>query len=212
MSIEQIPDRRQRRHARKRADLIAAAWDLAREVGLAGMSQRALADKVDLAQPSLYSYFSSKNDLYDALFADAYETLLARLDTWQLPAEPRDGLKEACRQVMAFFLEDPVRYQLLFQRTLPGFEPSAGSYELAVRYYEWHRANLERAGVHGQVYMDIFVALQSGLAGPQLSNEPGGDRWARHLDWVIDMFLREVDRRQQDDARDDEPAQGRSRL
>jgi len=137
------------------------------------MSQRALADKVDLAQPSLYSYFSSKNDLYDALFADAYETLLARLDTWQLPAEPRDGLKEACRQVMAFFLGGPGPLtSCCSSARCPALSPLRASYELAVRYYEWHRANLERAGVHGQVYMDIFVALQSALPGPSSRTSP----------------------------------------
>jgi AcrR family transcriptional regulator len=177
-----------------RAALLEAAWDLAHEVGLAGLSQRALADRVDLAQPSFYSYFSSKNDLYDAMYADANETLLARVEALELPADPKQALKAASREVIAFAVEDPVRNQLLFQRTLPGFEPSPESYALAVRFYEWFRANLERAGVHGQDYMDIFVAVQSGLGHLQLANEPGGDRWIRHLDWVIDMFLGEVAR------------------
>jgi hypothetical protein len=90
---------------------------------------------------------------------------------------------------MQFFVEDPVRYQLLFQRNLPGFVPSEQSYALAKRFYEWHRKRLEAVGVRGQAMMDVFVALQAGLQEAQLANDPGGNRWAKHLPWVIEMFI-----------------------
>jgi AcrR family transcriptional regulator len=152
-----------------RSRLVAAAWELAREHGLAGVSQRTLADKVGLAQPSLYSYFASKNDMYDAMFRDGNEQLVARMEALELP--------------------DPVRYQLLFQRTLPGFRPSEESYAVAMRFYEWHRARLTAVGIRGQAMMDVFVALQAGLHEAQLANDPGGTRWSRHLDWVITTFV-----------------------
>ena len=175
---------------------MAAAWELARERGLAGISQREVAERLDLVQSSLYTYFTSKNDLYDAMFADANRVLLRRMEALELPADPQEALLLSCQALMTFMTEDPVRHQLLFQRTLPGFTPSEESYALAQRFYDWHRARLEAAGVRGQAYMDVFVALQAGLAAAQLANDPGGDRWARHLDWVIDMFLREVARQQ----------------
>jgi AcrR family transcriptional regulator len=184
-----VADRRQARHDAMRAQLIAAAWDLAREYGLAGVSQRMLADKVGLAQPSLYSYFASKNDMYDAMFRDGNEQLVAYMDALDLPDDPREALLVACQHLMDFATADAVRYQLLFQRTLPGFVPSEESYAVAWRFYESHRLRLEAVGIRGQSMMDVFVALQAGLMEAQLANEPGGDRWTRHLTWVIDMFL-----------------------
>lgn len=172
-----------------RSQLTSAAWELAHEYGLAGVSQRMLADKVGLAQPSLYSYFASKNDMYDAMFRDANEQLIACVESLALPDDPMQALLLACRVVMDFATSDPVRYQLLFQRTLPGFEPSPDSYTIAQRFYDWHRQRLEAVGIRGPAMMDIFVALQAGLMEAQLANEPNGDRWTRHLTWVIEMFV-----------------------
>lgn len=196
-----MADHRQDRREAMRARLIAAAWSLAHEHGLAGVSQRALADRVGLAQPSLYSYFASKNDLYDAMFHAANVELVARLEALELPDDPRSALLLACRELMAYSTADPLRYQLLFQRTVPGFEPSAASYAVAVRFYEWHRQRLQAVGIRGQEHMDVFVALQAGLTEAQLANDPGGDRWSRHLDWVIEMFVDRVLSQTEEDNR-----------
>jgi hypothetical protein len=44
--------------------------------------------------------------------------------------------------------------------------------------------------------VDLYTALIAGLVAQQNSNEPGGDRWTRQLDRVIDMYLAEVARHQ----------------
>ena len=60
-------DPRLRRRDAKRAEILGAAWELAEKNGLGSISLRDLADLVDLRQPSLYVYFESKLDLYDAI-------------------------------------------------------------------------------------------------------------------------------------------------
>ena len=49
----------QRREA-KIASIVDAAWKLAREHGIAGVSLHALAREVGMRQPSLYEYFDSR--------------------------------------------------------------------------------------------------------------------------------------------------------
>ncbi len=98
---------------------------------------------------------------------------------------------------MRFSSEDIVRHQLLFQRTIPGFEPSPDSYELALEFYSIGRRLGEAAGVRTQAEMDILSALVNGLAHQQIANDPGGRRWARLADQVVEMFLADVDRRRQ---------------
>src|SRR3954464_7945611 len=103
----------ERREA-KVTSIVAAAWDLAREHGIAGVSLHALARKVGMRQPSLYEYFGSKHALYDAMFADGNRQLLERLDALKLPADPRAAVKRYMRTFMDFAMEDAARTELLF--------------------------------------------------------------------------------------------------
>src|SRR5947208_3212196 len=119
------------RRAAKVATIIDAAWKLARENGIAGVSLHALARDVGMRQPSLYEYFDSKHALYAAMFADGNRQLLARLGALKLPGQPRAALKAYLGTLVAFALEDPARYELLFQRHIPGYTPSPESYALA---------------------------------------------------------------------------------
>src|SRR3954468_1739372 len=120
----------QRRQERT-AEIVAAAWKLAREDGLAGVTLHGLAREVGIRQPSLYEYFDSKLALYDAMFADGNRRLLERLDAVKLPADPRRSLKKLLHVFVRFALEDPPRCELLFERHIPGFEPTPESYALA---------------------------------------------------------------------------------
>jgi AcrR family transcriptional regulator len=195
MSTNASVDPRRQRHDDRRAWIVVAAWELAQEHGLAGLSLRALAARVGLRQPSLYAYFASKNDLYDAMFAHANEQLLAWFDDLALPTDGALALRAFSVELMGFFTSDAMRYELMFERTLPGFEPSPDSFALARRFYDRMREEvLVPAGVRSSEQVDVYVALMAGIAAAQLANEPGGQRWTRHVDWVIDMFLREVTR------------------
>lgn len=181
---------REARRAEVRTEIVSAAWALCRESGLAGLSLRELAARVGMRAPSLYSYFASKHAIYDAMFRQGYEQLAEATEVHERTAAAgREGLKGAARVFFRFCTSDPVRYQLLFQRTIPGFEPSAESYALAVRELDRIRDVLSRAGYGGDDLVDLWTALLTGLTDQQLSNDPGGDRWGRLVDDAVDMFV-----------------------
>jgi AcrR family transcriptional regulator len=188
-------DRRQERRDAKVASILAEAWRLAQRDGLAAISLRDLADAVGLRQPSLYVYFGAKNDLYDALFADGYRQLLDTIRRRRHPTDPRDALAKLLRDCIQFSSDNIVRHQLLFQRTVPGFEPSPASFALAEEFYALGSGLARAAGVRTAAEMDIFTALVSGLAHQQIANDPGGKRWVRLADRAVDMFLADVERR-----------------
>jgi hypothetical protein len=54
---------------------------------------------------------------------------------------------------------------------------------------------LHEAGVTSQGDIDCIVAMVGGLVEAQLSNDPGGTRWTRHLDRLVDLYLDDVNRR-----------------
>ena len=180
-----------RREARM-AGIVACAWTLAKEHGIGGVSLHALAREVGMRQPSLYEYFDSKNALYDAMFADGNRQLLEHLDTMTLSAEPREALKQWLHAFAAFGSEDSERYQLLFHRPIPGFTPSAESYALAEKVLGGAYTLMQAAGVTEQGDMDCLVAITAGVTDAQISNDPGGDRWLRHLSRLVDLLADDV--------------------
>jgi AcrR family transcriptional regulator len=179
----------------KRSRIIGNAWSLARRDGLAGISLRDLADSVDLRQPSLYAYFDSKLDLYDAMFEDGQRQLLDRCRARTPIADAREELVAVVEDLVNFSSEDTVRHQLLFQRTIPGFEPSAAAMEPAKQFVDLMTERLRAAGLDGPSDVDLFSAIVSGLAHQQVANDPGGDRWVLLSRRVVGVLIADVDRR-----------------
>ena len=117
-------DRRAERRSATQAEILEAARGLCAANGLASLSLRDLARQIGLKAPSLYSYFESKNAIYDAMFAQGCQQLLDERPA-RIPTDLLDGIRAILGYFVSFCVADPVRYQLLFQRTIPGFEPSA---------------------------------------------------------------------------------------
>ncbi len=182
-------DRRAERHQATRGRILAAAWALARDGGLGGWSLRDVADVVGMRAPSLYVYFDSKNALYDAMFADGYRALLARIDATPTEGRPVEVLRRAAHLFVDFAVSDPARYQLLFLRTIPGFVPSDPSYLLAQNVIDRLIEVLRTAGAGSNEDTDLWTAMLTGLASQQISNDPGGDRWKRLVDAAVDVLL-----------------------
>lgn len=200
MALEQpVRDRRAERHQATRVEILEAAWALARSEGLAGISLRDLAAAVGMQSPSLYSYFDSKNAIYDAMFRQGYEEMESR-DELFTTAPGAGPMKARVRGFLEFCTEDAARYQLMFQRTLPGFTPSEESYGLSVRSLDRLNASLAADGVTDSADRDLFTALLSGLSDQQLANDPGGDRWLRLADAAVDMYLAYVNASTKSDA------------
>jgi AcrR family transcriptional regulator len=183
-------DRRAARRQETIEEIVAAAWDIVREEGLAALSMRDLGSRVGMKAQSLYSYFASKNDIYDAMFHQGYLACAAALavGTDDEPDDPR----QAAHRFFDFCTADPVRYQLLFQRTIPDFEPSAESYAVALGVLEAMEAQLASIGVTDPAAVDLWTAMLTGLTDQQISNDPSGDRWKSILDRAVDMTLREI--------------------
>ena len=192
MIVEPTRDRRAERRESTRAEILEAAWQLARTQGLAGLSLRDVARRIGMRPPSLYWYFDSKQAIYDAMFAEGNRQLLARLAGQDWPADPRALLRLTARVFVEFSAEDVERYQLLSQRTIPDFEPSPGSYALAVEVFEQMRARFAAAGLSDPAQFDLWTAVVAGLAAQQTANDPGGDRWLRLIDEAVDMYADRV--------------------
>ena len=138
---------------------------------------------------SLYSYFDSKSAIYDAMYAEGARRFLDGQQDLEFVGDMRTDIETIGRYFVGFCTEDPVRYQLLFQRTIPGFEPSPESFAISVQSLELIGARLISLGIDDPRDLDLFTAIGTGLIDQQISNDPGGDRWTRLLDDAIDMEM-----------------------
>jgi AcrR family transcriptional regulator len=174
-------ERRQRNREEVRQAILATARAVMREHGVAALSLREVARRVQMQAPSLYAYFPSKMALYDALFLMAV----------RLRAEYRDRADEGLTDFwdrlqvrfetyMRFAQENPELYQLAFERPVPGFVPSAESLEEAFRAPAGFEQFLTEAVASGQIVLDMPVAqardlligMIHGLTAQHMANEP----------------------------------------
>lgn len=184
---------RERRRQQTRAEILEAAWRLAEHDGIAALSLRELAGEVGMRAPSLYTYFESKAAIYDAMFAQGYRELDAmKAGLEPDPDDPVGTLERSIEAFVDFCGESLARFQLMFTRAVPGWEPSSAAYAVSVASYERSVEEFARLGVDEPWHLDLLTALFSGLASQQLANDPGGDRWRRLSREAAEMYFAHV--------------------
>lgn len=159
--------------------ILDTAQAIMREEGVAALSMQELARRLKMRAPSLYNYFSSKSDIYDALFQlgfRRFEEFLNQIeftDTgWQLE------LSSAMNAYLTFAIQNPELYQLCFERPVPGFVPSEESLQLSFgilqRYYD-HVRNwlpLLNTDLNEQQLTDMLIAIMHGITALHMANQP----------------------------------------
>lgn len=101
--------RRARNRVARHDQLLSAASELVEESGLDGLTMQAVADRVDCAVGTIYTYFSSKSALIAALQTAAVQTLLSTYHAaargWDVAFEDAGAADEAVEslvRVMAY--------------------------------------------------------------------------------------------------------------
>jgi len=188
-----VTDVRTQRRQQTKRKILAAAWHLVERDGIAGLSLRELAGEVGMRAPSLYTYYASKAAIYDEMFAAGYRSLRAELDAITIdPDNPVASIADAIETFVTFCRASVPRYQLLFTRAVPGWEPSPESYAASLASYARMAEQLAALGIDDPRHLDLLSALTTGLASQQLANDPGGDRWHQLSHDAAQMFLAHV--------------------
>jgi AcrR family transcriptional regulator len=194
-------ERRQRNREQVRQAILEAARDVMREQGVAALSLREVARRVNMQAPSLYAYFPSKMALYDSLFLMGVRLRAAYREREEASRQGFwDRLEGRFESYLRFAQENPDLYQLAFERPVPGFVPSTESLAeafLAPVGFE----QLIRDGVAaGEIVLDVPVAqardlligMIHGLTAHHLANEPelpvGAGRFGSQIPAAIALF------------------------
>jgi AcrR family transcriptional regulator len=196
-------DRRKQNHAQMREDILAIAREMMQSDGVAALSFNAIAHRLGIKPPSLYTYFESKRAIYDELFRRGYEAFGRRMAASVDPARGlAANLERGIETYMAFALENPDLFQLMFQRPVPSFVPSERSMAVSLSVLRQGREDLQRVIEAGGLEIglsldragDLIIALTHGLTELQLANNPekpvGEGRYGRLVQDAVQLFVR----------------------
>lgn len=194
------------RRQQVRRDTIEQILSIAREEmqrdGVAALSLGAIARQLGMRTPSLYTYFDSKNAIYDELFRRGF----VAFGQWMEERPHRHGplranLISAMETYMGFAQANPDLYQLMFQRPVPDFEPSEESMAVSLAMLKKMRAEMRatfdsnqlETGLPVEEAGDLFLAMQHGLTELHLANNPdlevGHGRFGKLVEQAVDLFL-----------------------
>ena len=108
----------ERRSARKKQEILAAAHTLIKEKGIESLTMRALADAIDYSPAALYKYYPEKQAILEALRRQGWDRLRAmNAQAAQSPLALPDLLKALGRAYQEFATRYPEYYLLMFAST-----------------------------------------------------------------------------------------------
>jgi len=157
--------------------VITAALALLEDEGVVALTVREIARKAGVAPMGLYNHFGGKLDVVDALVRQGHDRFAVALDQ---PVEGhgiKDRLTDAGLAYRAFAHANPRLYQLMFMRSVTGYEPStetAISMSHSIQVLVSHITLMQQEGfiragepleiaqqiwsnVHGYVSLELFT-------------------------------------------------------
>ncbi|CAL8970373.1 hypothetical protein TESS_TESS_02143 [Tessaracoccus sp. O5.2] len=180
--------RRNRRHGETRGQIVEHAVAIMAEQGVAGLSLGEVARRLGVRTPSLYTYFESKNALYDELFRRGWWACLDEMRARRDALGPIDGHTDAVARVLAitdsfvgWALANPELSQLMLTRPVPQWQPTPEAFAPSLAAAELSRDELAALRDHGRLRptTDVDQLVQNlatattGAVVRHLANEPG---------------------------------------
>lgn len=108
--------------ARLTEDIVAGALALIERTGSAeAVTLRAVAREVGIAAPSIYAHFPDRDAVLMAVVARIFDELTQAIEQGKKPAgqDPAGRLVAGCEAYVAFGLQHPARYSMLFSAQRP---------------------------------------------------------------------------------------------
>jgi AcrR family transcriptional regulator len=155
--------RRDQARERTLLDIKAAARELLREKGPAGVQLRPVGRAVGLTAPALYRYVDSVDNLLELLCVDAFDELCTAMEAARdaaPDADAMDRLAAASRGYRTWALANPAEFGLVFSTPLrvPGpDEPLSPAQEGASRF----------GGIFSALFLELWTAQPFRVPAPQ---------------------------------------------
>ena len=111
-----------------REKIIRETICLINEAGFTGFSMRKLGTRLGVAAKTIYNYFSDKDELYLNVLSKGFSRLYRQMAAAiEQNCSPEDRLLAMARAYVAFGLDNPHYYNVLFNLDLPRFQDYIGT-------------------------------------------------------------------------------------
>ncbi len=198
-TLQPLSPHRQRKYDAMVHKILDMARAIMREQGVAALSIQELARRLDLRAPSLYHYFASKMEIYDALFRFGFTLFESQMEqALQDPKTWQEYARKSFEGYLSFAQQNPDLYQLCFERPVPGFAPSEESLQVSVKILQksYRRAEEFKRTIHSdlspQQLVDLLIAIMHGITAMHQSNEPelppGQGRFGSLIPAALDLL------------------------
>jgi AcrR family transcriptional regulator len=114
ISVMGSNERREREKEKLRAKILDAARELFAEHGYEAVTMRKIADRIEYSPTALYFHFKDKSELIRALCNHDFQAFAQRLVAVASVPDPIERLLKASEAYVAFGLEHPNHYRLMF--------------------------------------------------------------------------------------------------
>ena len=109
-----IKERKKRYAGKMRGRILKAAMQLYVKGGYENVTMRRIAAKIEYSPGTIYLYFQNKKDIMLQLCYQGFERFLDHQDKLEEIADPLERLSVGGRYYLAFALENPELYELMF--------------------------------------------------------------------------------------------------
>lgn len=173
-----IRHRQAREKQELRQAILSAAGELFLEQGYERFSLRKVAERVGYSPTTIYLYFRDKDDLLFTVVEEGFERFSQQLATAaESQEDPWERLIALGRAYVAFGLQNPVYYQLMFmQRADFLMHPPVGESQPRIMSFRVLRQTVQQAidaGVlrpgDAESYSDVLWALVHGIVSLAIS-------------------------------------------
>ena len=158
----------------QRRELLAAASRLLAAEGPEALTVRRIAADAGYSTMGVYSRFGGKDGIVEALFVEGFRGLAAAMAAVPDTDDPLTDLLACGVAYRRFALAHPTSYTVMFERAVPGYEPSPGAEAIAMGTFEGLVRQVTRAIDAG----DLAVGLTGDPA------DVAQRLWAMSHGWV----------------------------
>ena len=194
-----IKNRRKQAHADIIEDILKIARGMMQKDGVGALSFNAIARELGIKPPSLYTYFDSKNAIYDELFRRGFILLDEKMKHPEGETFNQQ-ITSFFKIYMSFAYENPDMFQIMFQRAIPDFVPSDESMAISLRSLSDAQARIRdkieseeiKPNIPPDQALDIIISMMHGLATMHMANHPnlpvGEGRFGQVIDHAAKIF------------------------
>ncbi|KAB1658871.1 TetR/AcrR family transcriptional regulator [Pseudoclavibacter sp. CFCC 11306] len=126
-----------------RTRLIEAAADLIAASPGEDISLREICDRVGVKMPTLYHFFGSKQGILDAVIAHGFDLYISQKQAHESSGDPIQDLRDGWDAHVAFGLQNPGFYTLMYGKIHPGDPAPAEARPTAILLELMQRAEAE---------------------------------------------------------------------